>query len=83
MSYLDEKTFEELIFNFVWEYGRINERDRKQTQVCIEKEMKRRLNSLLNILKNDEQMKRELETKDASEIARSLMKWSINNGKES
>lgn len=54
MSYLREKTTEQLIELYAFEQGRINEDDKRQTQTRIKKELKRRFNLMMMLL-DDEQ----------------------------
>lgn len=54
MDYLREKTTEQLIVLYAFEQGRINEDDKRQTQAHIKKELKRRFNTMMKLL-DDEQ----------------------------
>ena len=54
MDYLRAKTTEQLIELYAWEAGRINQDDREQTQKAIKKELKRRFDTTMKLL-DDEQ----------------------------
>lgn len=54
MSYLREKTTEQLVELYAFEQGRINEDDKRQTQRNIRLELIRRFNTMMKLL-DDEQ----------------------------
>lgn len=49
-DYLREKTTEQLIYMYAWEYNRLNRRDRELAHKAIKKELRRRFNTMMNLL---------------------------------
>lgn len=54
MSYLREKTTEQLVELYAFEQGRINEDDKRQTQRDIRLELIRRFNTMMKLLDDNQ-----------------------------
>ena len=73
-------SLENLIALHIKENERKDEQNRRETQEALEKEILRRANELVTILKDSKQINSTLKRKTPQQIAHNLMVWTVNAG---
>jgi hypothetical protein len=71
------RSTEKLIEDYIFEYGRKNDEDRKRTQKLIKQELLERANRLIRVLEDEENIKFDLKNRTIEEEAQAIIKWVV------